>query len=221
MDKEQILRDATEQLINLIGMPEEYIPDYFDDIMQTIEEYIANESSPQEFASAFANDFADGIESDLNFNELVDEISEIYFQAYEEYTGDSAESLYENTRSDYNVKYGGANGPFDEIYKTANSQETKPGSIKPAVKSKPGNWKYNDGGWGPIPRSGLGRREYEAKYSKTGSILEENIWADGVKRPGVISPALREAVASYEAKRKLLENKLIDKKDLDLLMEEE
>jgi hypothetical protein len=213
MDKEQALRDTTEKLISFIGMPEEYIPEYFDDIMNEIELAFRNGEQPDSFTESFISNFMDGIDFGENdYGDVVDEIIDIYERGYEEYTSESAESLFEDTRRDYNAKYAGAsNGPFDEIYKTAQGPGTTSAEKKAAVTSK--HFKKDDAGWGPIPTTGVGRSDYNVKYSRSGGLLE----AKAPRKPGTISPALKEALAKWENRKRLIESKVLDFQDLDLL----
>jgi hypothetical protein len=233
MNKEQIIRELTEQLLNLIQMPEEYVPEYFDSVMDELEISIEDGLDAETIAPELLSNFADVIENDAEYSDLIQEFIDLIERAQLQYHGElqecdeeckkEEEKLEEETRHDYNVKYGGANGPFDEIYKFANGPATQSAEKKPAIKGTP-HFKYDESDYGPIPRSGVGRRDYNVKYSKTGSILEEKlyekIWNEGRKKPGVISPALKEAVYSYETRKKLIENKIIDKNDLDLLEED-
>jgi hypothetical protein len=214
MNNEELLRNATEELLSVIGIPDEYVSEYFDDTMQMLEEHLTHDSDPFEFAEEFVNTFQDKLDGE-SFSELVDEASSIYLSTYQEYSGDSGEELFEEVRRDYNVKYGGANGPFDEIYKTAIGPGTTSAEKKPKIKGTP-HFKKDDAGYGPIPPTGLNRDDYNVKYSKSGALIENK----AARKPGIISPALQEALATHKDTRRLVENKIIDLDDLDLLDED-
>jgi len=85
--------------------------------------------------------------------------------------------LFNRIYEDYNASYSGAeNGPWSEL--EAEIGDKKRGKeMPPAIKGTP-NFKRDDGGYGPIPRTGIGKRDYEAKYSKSGTILEESYEPD-------------------------------------------
>jgi hypothetical protein len=68
-----------------------------------------------------------------------------------------------------NIKYAekGTKGPFDAL-----DTHIKHGKEqKPAIKGTP-NFKLDSAGYGPLPPTGLGRKEYNVKYSKNGGLLE-------------------------------------------------
>jgi hypothetical protein len=165
--KEEIIRTTAEKLINAIGMPEEYIPEYFDSVMTDVEVCFDDEIDPITFATNFIESYAGDLE-------LVEEVEFIYRQGIKEYNENYEEStwgLHEEVRRDYNPKYNaGDKGPFDEIYKTANGPGTQSASKKSKINGKP-HFKFDDGGYGPIPTTGVGRSDYNVKYG--GSLLTE------------------------------------------------
>ena len=203
------------------------------------------------------------------------------------------EDVYKlSEKKDYNVTYA-TNGDLNNIVDKSTDHIKKGREQKAAIHGKP-DFKYAEkNNWGPIPRSGVGRKEYNVKYSKSGDILEESKlfeweelldgeicpncdceFIDGYcgcgwersqewvfdndddsanfidndydeqwikdyesiqenlpthtrsgklieRRVRKISPALREAFDTYNARQHLIENKIIDENDLDLLEEAE
>jgi len=78
--------------------------------------------------------------------------------------------IYENSRRDYNVKYAKGDVDLEDIQEAPEFRKGN-GNIQGPVDGLP-NFEYNDGGYGPIPTTGVGRRDYNAKYSKTGNLVE-------------------------------------------------
>ena len=112
-------------------------------------------------------------------------------------------------RNDYNVTYADGSVDLDDV-QDGDTNHIKSGkNRKPAIKGTP-NFEYNNAGWKGIPPTGYKRKDYEAKYSKSGGLLENKV---------KISPALAESIKNYELKKSLLENKAINKDDLHLLKE--
>jgi hypothetical protein len=210
MDKNRILRDSAEQIVMVIGTAYSKFGEAWSDMIKFLANAWDKGIETWDFMKEFQDKYGDNLsKKDKHDQEdILDYVEEIYTTGYWDYVGFAAKPLNEETRRDYNAKYGGANGPFEEIYKTANGPGTKSETKKPAVKSKPGNWKYDDGGWGPIPRTGYQRSDYEAKLSKTGALVES-----------FVSPALKESINNYKSYKYLKENKLINPEDLDLLEE--
>jgi hypothetical protein len=339
--QEDIIRELTEEIFNFIGMPEEYIPDYFDDEMANIGAAFDEGMDGDIYAEAFIENYKDGIDLD-DYEAAIKGITVLYDSYFDRYndasedTGDDDDwdsfdddddddfSLQEETRRDYNVKYTkGNDGPFDEIYKTANGPGTQSAEKKPVIKGTL-HFKKDESGYGPIPTTGVGRSDYNVKYSRSGALVEkklneilydsnddsyemagkelkstgEKVDANGDKirnnmryvfkspvdnygdddapavgkkygwypyhfdrdvnkftdedllardkerglenyhktkygprdfkyfneaarKPGIISPALKESLESWEIKKRLIENKVIDFKDLDILEEDD
>jgi len=70
-----------------------------------------------------------------------------------------------------NIEYeNGTNGPFDKLDTPIRRGKEQ----KPAIKGTP-NFKHDKAGYGPIPPTGLGRKDYNVKYSKNGGLLESEI----------------------------------------------
>ena len=83
------------------------------------------------------------------------------------------EKLFNRIFEEYEASTsGGEDGPWSELESEISSVKSGK-EMKATINGKP-DFEYNDGGNGPIPRSGLNRKEYEAIYSKSGDILEEN-----------------------------------------------
>jgi len=110
------------------------------------------------------------------------------------------------------AKMSDTDGPFDHF--DPHTAANRNGISKPAVKGLP-DFEYNDGGWGPIPTTGVGRRDYEAKYSKSGKLIERRV------KKEVASPALKESIKEYNNIKYLRENGIINNKDLHLLEDDE
>jgi hypothetical protein len=50
MDKEQVLRDVIDKVIEIIEMPEEYIPEYYDTLLEDLEIAYEHDISAQAYA---------------------------------------------------------------------------------------------------------------------------------------------------------------------------
>jgi hypothetical protein len=81
-------------------------------------------------------------------------------------------------------------------------------SLKPKRKFSPAPHEMTG-----LKTSAVGKKDYEAKKGGRGGPFYEST------KVGQVSPALQEALDTFNAKKHLTENGLVDKKDLDLLNE--
>jgi len=203
-----IVSTAAQEISEIIMPNEDFNFDEYDQLFELVERSLSDNSIDN---PAMQEWFDLGISDDQAVA-----IIDILKDAREEFRTQKNEerklAMKENTMTSFEkiyecgIKYASKDADLDDVQDKAEIR--KPKDAKAAINGLP-NFDYDDGGFGPIPTTGVGRRDYEAKYSKTGKLVE-----------GVISPALREATELFEARRHLIENRLIDKADLDLLEED-
>jgi len=198
------IHELTTKIMDILNWSEEDTADNFDYVMDVVEAAIEDESIPM---GTF-----DKIFGKLDFKQQQDILFEIQMTAAKlkenkmnfEKIYKISEGSHKPNRLKTAVK--GSNGPFDEW--NPKGTANKNGDYRPPIKGTP-NFKFDDGGYGPIPTTGHGRREYEAKYAKKGGLIESKM-----------SPALQEGISDHKIAKQLLEKNLINVKDLDLLKED-
>jgi len=176
MDKEQIIRDTTTEIIDLMDMPEEYVADYYDDIMQQVEIAFDENQNSEDFCRMFYNDYADGIEPDAG--EFTRACKIIYDLGKKEYSTKMNESTKINFNKIYECNFS-RKGDFKKDLPVSpgfpfegENTSTKSAKEMPAkINGKP-NFSYEkatDLLKAREPNEGV---TYNAKYAKTGSLTE-------------------------------------------------
>jgi len=155
MDEEKI-RDITTEIFDKLMYEDEEVADKFDDMMDFVEYVLEHKKAPLSLVDRC------GL-TDTEFGMAMMTIK----KRLEEKTmsKDLFNRIYEG-----NIKYGG------EFPGDNSTDHIKKGKEQKAIVNGKPNFKYDEKSkWGPIPRTGVGRKEYNVKYSKSGGLIESGI----------------------------------------------
>ena len=113
------------------------------------------------------------------------------------------------------IKYAGKGVDLSDV-NTGSDEIKKGGNRPPVIKSSPNRFQRSEPKSDPIPKTGLGRRDYNVTYSRTGSLIEAlvkegivdaadvDILRESTPR-GKVSPILNEALENNEMNRLIRE----------------